>query len=205
MLSIVLIAVSLSMDAFAVSVSSGICIRNLKPFHAVRGALFFGVFQFIMPVIGWYLGNSFRSYIEEYDHWIAFVLLAFIGFKMIKEGIATKKAPCPEEESSSEDGLPCGCGEDKINSSDIRKLGTLVTLSIATSIDALAVGLSFSVLNQNIWGPAAIIGVITFVVCLAGFEFGKRIGVFFEKWAQIIGGVILVAIGVRILAEHLFA
>ncbi|MDR2102039.1 MAG: manganese efflux pump MntP family protein [Treponema sp.] len=186
MLSIILIGFSLSMDAFAVSLSAGISIRDLKWFHALRASFFFGLFQFLMPLGGWFLGKTFISFISAYDHWVAFGLLFFIGGKMIKTALDPKK------ESPSRSGA-----------GDIRNLGTLLTLTIATSIDALAVGLSFSILNQGIWGPAALIGGITFLVCLIGFEFGRRIGVLFEKGAQIAGGIILIGIGVKILLEHL--
>ncbi|MDR3167605.1 MAG: manganese efflux pump MntP family protein [Treponema sp.] len=186
MLSIILIGFSLSMDAFAVSVSSGISIRDLKWFHALRASFFFGLFQFLMPVSGWFLGKTFISFIAPYDHWVAFGLLAFIGGKMVKTALDSKKETPPQT----------GAG-------DIRNLGTLLTLTIATSIDALAVGLSFSILAQGIWGPAALIGGITFLVCLIGFEFGRRIGILFEKGAQIVGGIILFSIGAKILLEHL--
>jgi putative Mn2+ efflux pump MntP len=185
MLSIVLIGLSLSMDAFAVSVSSGISIRDLKWFHVLRASFFFGFFQFLMPVSGWFLGRTFISLISAYDHWIVFGILTFIGGKMIKEALSSKKG--------ASSGTSVG---------DIRKLGLLFTLTIATSIDALAVGLSFSIMEQHIWGPAALIGCITFLVCLIGFEFGRRIGLIFEKGAQIAGGLILIGIGVKILLEH---
>jgi len=179
-LSVILIGLSLSIDAFAVSVSAGISIRDLKIFHAVRASLFFGAFQFAMPVAGWYLGTAFAVYIQSFDHWIAFGLLAFVGGKMILESFK-------------------GSG----SAADIRCFSCLLTLSLATSIDALAVGLSFSILGHGIWLPAAIIGGITFVVCLSGFEFGRRIGPLLEKWAGITGGLILIGIGVKILIEHL--
>jgi putative Mn2+ efflux pump MntP len=196
MLSVILIGLSLSFDAFAVSISGGISNRDQKPFYIVRGSLFFGVFQFIMPVIGWYLGKSFVSYIEEFDHWIAFALLAFIGGKMLLDALPRKNKGTAAEASAGK-------------SVDIQNIGNLTILALATSIDALAVGLSFSMVNQDIWIPALMIGCITFVVCLLGFEFGKKIGVVFETTfslkagSQIIGGLILIAIGVKILLEHL--
>jgi putative Mn2+ efflux pump MntP len=181
--SVVLIGFSLSMDAFAVSVSSGICIKDLKVFHILRACFFFAFFQFAMPVAGWYAGGAFSAYIQVFDHWIAFGLLAFIGGKMLLEALKGKK----KEESRQ----------------DIRSLSRLFLLSVATSIDALAVGLSFSLLGQGIWISAAIISAVTFAVCLAGFEFGRRIGVLLEKWAEILGGLILIGIGAKILLEHL--
>jgi putative Mn2+ efflux pump MntP len=186
MLSVVLIGLSLSMDAFAVSVSSGICIREIKPFHVLRASLSFGLFQFIMPVLGWFLGETVSAYIENYDHWIAFALLGLIGGKMIKEGIKTKDAPPMDQ--------PAG---------DIRNPLILLTLSVTTSIDALAVGLSLNVLGHGLWLPAGIIGGITFLVCLTGFEFGRWLGILFKKGAQIAGGIVLAGLGLKILIQHL--
>lgn len=190
--SIVLIGLSLSMDAFAVSVSSGISVQGLRPFHIVRASCCFGLFQLIMPVAGWFLGKTLAVYIEAYDHWIAFGLLSFLGVKMLKEGFFSK----PVSTAQSADTVQKG--------TDIRKLGTLLTLALATSIDALAVGISFSVLNRDIWGPAALIGGITLGVCLIGFEFGRRIGVVFKQRAQVAGGLILIGLGCKILIEHLW-
>jgi len=181
LLSVVLIGLSLSIDAFAVSVGAGISIKDLKRFHAMRASLFFGLFQFMMPVAGWYLGSAFAVYIQAFDHWIAFGLLAFIGGKMIWENLR---------------------GSD--SSGDIRGLPNLLVLAVATSIDALAVGLSFSILGQEVWLPAALIGCITFTVCLAGFAFGRLIGAVLQKWAGIAGGLVLIGIGVKILIEHLY-
>jgi putative Mn2+ efflux pump MntP len=186
--SVVLIGLSLSLDAFAVSVCSGISAPNLRRFYTIRASLFFGLFQFIMPVTGWFLGMSFVTYIQAYDHWVAFGLLAFIGGKMLLEGIRHKK----------------GGGSDA-GEANVRDLKTLLILAIATSIDALAVGLTFSMLGGGIWLEAALIGVITFVVCNCGFEFGRRVGTLLEKWAAISGGVILIGIGLKILIEHLTA
>jgi putative Mn2+ efflux pump MntP len=186
MFSVILIGFSLAMDAFAVSVSSGISIKDLKVFHAARASFFFALFQFAMPVAGWYLGMAFAVYIQAFDHWVAFGLLVLIGGKMLFEASKEK------EETG---------GQGK----DIRSLPCLLLLSVATSIDALAVGLSFSLLGQDIWVPAILISVITFAVCLTGFEFGRRIGVLLEKRAEILGGLILIGIGVKILLEHLLA
>jgi putative Mn2+ efflux pump MntP len=185
-LPVVLIGFSLAMDAFAVSVSSGISIKGLKLFHAARASFFFAFFQFAMPVAGWYLGMAFAVYIQSFDHWVAFGLLVLIGGKMLFEASKEKE----------ETGGPDRC-------KDIRSLSCLLLLSVATSIDALAVGLSFSLLEQDIWLPAVIISVITFAVCLTGFEFGRRIGALLKKRAEILGGLILMGIGVKILLEHL--
>jgi putative Mn2+ efflux pump MntP len=185
MLQSVLAGLALSMDAFAVSVGSGVCIRNLKSFHAVRASLSFGLFQFAMPITGWFLGSAFVQYIQGFDHWIAFLLLGFTGGRMI---FTTLKK-----------------GEKNKNTADIRNPAALLVLSVATSIDALAVGISLSMLNSGIWGSAAIIGLITFFVCLAGFAFGRRIGFAFEKGAETAGGIILIGIGLKILLEHLLS
>jgi putative Mn2+ efflux pump MntP len=144
-----------------------------------------------MPAAGWFLGKTFAVYIEAYDHWIAFGLLSFLGAKMLKDVFAK-----PAGAAQSADGVQAR--------GDIRRLGTLLTLALATSIDALAVGVSFSLLNRDIWGPAAIIGVITLGVCLVGFEFGRRIGAVFKQRAQAVGGCILIGLGCKILVEHLW-
>jgi putative Mn2+ efflux pump MntP len=190
MLQIVLIALALSMDAFAVSIGSGICVPSIKPFHALRASLAFGFFQFAMPVAGWLIGGSFRSLIQGFDHWIAFGLLLLIGGKMVLEFFTAK-----DRQNSS-------CDDTR---SDIRNPWTLLLLAVATSIDALAVGLSYSILGAPILIPAIVIGAVTFVLCLIGVEFGKRIGARFERWAELTGGLILVFIGTRILIEHLGA
>jgi manganese efflux pump family protein len=188
-ISTLLIALALSMDAFAVSIASGICVADLRLKHALRASLSFGAFQFAMPVVGWLLGGTFRSYIQGFDHWIAFGLLALVGGRMIAESFERKD--------------PSSCSDAEKTKADIRDLKTLLVLSIATSIDALAVGLSYSVLGSPIVGPAILIGVVTFALCLAGTEFGKRIGARFERWASLAGGLVLVGLGVKITAEHI--
>jgi putative Mn2+ efflux pump MntP len=209
MFSIALIGLSLSMDAFTVSVGAGVSVRDLKFFHAVRASLSFGFFQFFMPVVGWLLGETVSSYIEAYDHWIAFGLLAFIGGKMIAEGIRARSRNRPGQETTDPEGTAAGRGSGKKAKSagDIRDTGTLLVLSLATSIDALAVGISLSILDHALWLSAALIGGITFLVCLLGFEAGRRlrqgIGLVLEKWAPFAGGLVLVGLGFKILAEHL--
>ncbi|MDR0623772.1 MAG: manganese efflux pump MntP family protein [Treponema sp.] len=198
MLSIVLIGLSLSMDAFAVSVSSGICIPGLRPFYAIRASFFFGLFQFVMPLAGWYLGSACAAYISAVDHWIAFGLLTLIGGKELWEALAEKTGAAPPG------GEPEAAAKPKKSRTDIRAPLTLLNLSVATSIDALAVGISLSIMGHGIWFSAALIGGITFLVCLSGFEFGRRLGFLFKKGARIAGGLILFGIGVKILAEHLF-
>ena len=189
MISTLLIAVALSLDAFAVSIASGICVSDLKFRHALRSSFSFGAFQFAMPLIGWILGGTFRSYIQGFDHWIAFGLLALVGGKMIKESFETKN--------------PASCSDEEKAKADIRDPKILLLLSVATSIDALAVGLSYSVIHAPIVGPAAVIGAVTFFICLFGAEFGKRIGSRFERWADLAGGIVLIGLGLQILIEHL--
>jgi manganese efflux pump family protein len=189
MLSTLFVAFALSMDAFAVSVTSGICVSKLSRRHALRASLSFGAFQFAMPLAGWLLGAAFRIYIQSLDHWIAFGLLSLVGGRMI---VGFFKGKSPES-----------CPDDEKQRADIRDTKTLLVLSIATSIDALAVGLSYSVLGSPILGAAAIIGGITFLLCLAGTEFGKRLGSRFERWAELGGGLVLIGIGLRVLVEHL--
>jgi putative Mn2+ efflux pump MntP len=186
MIPLFFIALSLSLDAFAVSVSSGISIRDLRFFHALRASFSFGFFQFIMPLAGWYMGSAFAARIEAFAHWIAFALLAFVGAKMIIESFRRAKGP---EEYPAE------------NTGDIRSLKTLFVLSVATSIDALAAGISLNIMGHGVWLSAAIIGGVTFLVCLCGFEFGRRIGTVLEKWAQAAGGFVLIGIGIKILIQ----
>ena len=181
-ISIIFIAFGLAMDAFAVSITSGLTIKSLKINNALKIAVFFGLFQAIMPLIGWLAGLSFRDFISGVDHWIAFGLLSIIGCKMIYE-------------SSKMD-----LNEKKI---DPLNIYVLFILSIATSIDALAVGLSLSFLNVSIALPAIIIGIVTFLLSIFGVYFGNRFGHYFERKIEIIGGLILIGIGIKILIEHL--
>jgi putative Mn2+ efflux pump MntP len=138
-----------------------------------------------MPIAGWFLGRAFVSYIQAFDHWIASGLLAFIGGKMLFGAIPRKGG-----EKAGKKGI------------DLQSLGNLFILAVATSIDALAVGLSFSMVSQGIFIPALVIGCVTFGVCILGFHFGKKIGLVFETGSQILGGIILIGIGVKILLEH---
>nr|WP_320131384.1 manganese efflux pump MntP family protein [uncultured Holophaga sp.] len=186
MLTYLFVALGLSMDAFAVSVSSGICIPELRIRYALRAAFAFGLFQFLMPVVGWLLGSSFRGYIDAFDHWIAFLLLLGVGGKMVYEALKIGEPACDREEARG-----------------ILKLRTLFLLAVATSIDALAVGLSYSILRTPILAPALLIGGVTFLVSFVGCEFGKRIGAKFERWAELAGGLVLICIGIRILYQHL--
>lgn len=179
--TILLIAVSLAMDAFAVSIAHGMAIRRRRVATGLMMAFSFGFFQAFMPVLGWLAGLAFMDLIASFDHWVAFVLLALIGGKMIYSARTE-----PEEEKDAKLTVP-----------------VLLILSVATSIDALAVGLSFSLLQVSITTPVIAIGVVTFLLSFAGFNFGNKLGNFFERKVQVIGGIVLIAIGIKILLEHL--
>jgi len=182
LLTVTGIALGLSMDALAVSVTNGCIITNLKLRYALRIAFFFGLFQALMPILGWIVGSRFRVYIQDFDHWVAFGLLLFVGGKMIRESRSA---------GSTEDS--------KIN---CLHFPTLLLLSVATSIDALAVGISFAMLEMVILVPVAIIGVVTFVNCLIGTQVGSRAGHFLEGKLEFVGGCILILIGIKIVVEH---
>jgi putative Mn2+ efflux pump MntP len=185
LISTVVLAFGLAMDAFAVSICTSITLTEIKFRYALKIALFFGLFQAIMPLIGWLAGISFRRLIGQIDHWIAFGLLGVIGGKMIVESFKIKKNQC------------------EIRGSDPLNLYLLLGLSIATSIDALAAGVSFGVLKLNIWLVITIIGSITFVLSFLGTRIGKRLGCHFSSRVEMVGGIILIGIGIKILAEHL--
>jgi len=181
-ISILFIAFGLAMDAFAVSISSGVIISYFRWTAALKIAIFFGIFQAIMPVIGWFAGLSFRKLISGFDHWIAFGLLVMVGCRMIYEA-------CKKNET------------DKII--DPLNIFVLFVLSLATSIDALAVGISLIFLKISIIFPAIIIGIITFLLSGAGVYIGNKLGDYLEKKFEVIGGIILISIGFRILITHL--
>ena len=185
-IELALIAVGLSMDAFAVSVCKGLGMKRLDMGQALVIALFFGGFQALMPLAGWALGSGFQSYIEPVDHWIAFALLAFIGGKMLYDAF--------HEEDGDEPVAGEAAGLD---------LKEILMLAIATSIDALAVGVSFAFLQVDIVPAISLIGVITFALSLVGVAVGHRFGARFEKPATVVGGVVLIPIGLDILLEHL--
>ena len=181
-LSIILIAVGLSMDAFAVSVCKGLKMKTIDYGRTLLIGLFFGGFQAIMPLIGWLVGFKFQRHIESFDHWIAFLLLAFIGGKMIYESFK------PDEDDSP----------DTLNISE------LFILAIATSIDALAVGIAFAMLKDiNIFFSVAVIGLITFILSVIGVLAGNKFGAVYKNKAELAGGIILVILGLKILLEHL--
>lgn len=181
-----LIAVGLSMDAFAVSVCKGLCMKRLDVRQAAVIALFFGGFQAFMPLVGWALGTQFERYITPVDHWIAFGLLALIGSKMLWDAF----------HEDGDEGMACPA-DGKL---DLREL---VMLAIATSIDALAVGITFAFLRVDIVLSVGLIGATTFVLALVGVAVGHRFGARYEKPATIVGGVVLILIGLKILLEHL--
>lgn len=180
------IGVGLSMDAFAVSVCKGLKMHKINYKHTALIGLFFGGFQALMPFIGWLLGKQFEQYITKIDHWIAFILLAFIGGKMAVEAIREK-----------DDDETAGDGEDVI---DIKEL---FMLAVATSIDALAVGITFAFLQVSIVPAITIIGTTTFVISVAGVGIGNVFGTRFKSKAELAGGIILIIIGVKILIEGL--
>ena len=180
---LVVIAVGLAMDAFAVSVCKGLAMRKIDYKQTVLIAVFFGGFQALMPFFGWLLGRQFEKYITSFDHWIAFLLLAFIGGKMIYE--ALKK------------------DEEAIENSARLDLKELVVLSVATSIDALAVGITFAFLKVNIALSVSLIGVITAVLSATGVFIGHKFGEKYKNKAELAGGAVLVLIGLKILLEHL--
>lgn len=190
---LVLLAVGLSMDAFAVSICKGLGMKKINLKVAVVLGLFFGGFQAGMPVIGWALGSQFMGIIGPIDHWIAFILLAFIGGKMLWEAFT-------EDEDEDEDE-----GEDEGDGKDAEKidLGEYLILAIATSIDALAVGISFAALSVDIMPAVSLIGITTFIFSVAGVAIGHTFGARYEKPATIVGGVVLIFIGLKILLEHL--
>lgn len=190
-IALIFTAFALSMDAFAVSITKGMTIKNLKKSTALKMALAFGVFQGAMPLLGWALGISFESYIKSIDHWIAFILLGFIGFNMIKGFFDDRK-----EGRESELEFSATADEHDLSNKEI------IMLAVATSIDALAVGISFAFLNVSIIPAASIICIITFLVCVVGVFVGNKVGDIFNGYAELVGGVILILIGFNIFNEH---
>ncbi|MGV8058220.1 MAG: manganese efflux pump MntP family protein [Smithellaceae bacterium] len=182
LITIFLLAVALGVDAFSVAIGIGAANRKKSWAPVWRLSLAFGIFQFVMPLIGWLAGSTVVELIESFDHWIAFALLALVGGKMIREGF--------EKESNEE-------------KADQTQGWSLLLLSIATSIDALAVGFSFSVLKTPILFPALIIGIVCFFMTAVGMIFGKGLAKLFGKKVEIFGGVVLIAIGIKILLDHL--
>ena len=183
-----LIGVGLSMDAFAVSICQGLSMTKIKWGHALTVGLYFGGFQALMPFTGWMLGSQFAGRIQQYDHWVAFVLLLLIGGNMIREALSG------EEDEAEDAAIGAGLDHKK-----------LFLMAIATSIDALAVGVTFAFLDTAILPAIGIIGTTTFFISVAGVAVGCWFGARYKKRAEITGGVILVLLGVKILLEHLGA
>ena len=181
-LELFVIAVGLSMDAFAVSICKGLSVRRLKPRHNLICGLYFGGFQALMPIIGWLLGRQFESLIKSIDHWIAFALLVLIGANMIREAVKNE--------------------EENLNDSFSPK--TMLPLAVATSIDALAVGVTFAFLDVSIVPAVSMIGATTFILSAVGVKIGNVFGAKYKSKAELVGGIVLIAMGVKILIEHLF-
>lgn len=186
-----MIAIGLSMDAFAVAICKGLNMKKVNYKHTFIIALFFGLFQGIMPLIGWLLGKSFEQYITSIDHWIAFILLGLIGVNMIREGVNCN------DESAEEACTVLECNMEKLN---IKKL---TIMAVATSIDALAIGITFAFLNVSIVPAVSLIGITTFTISLGGVFIGNYFGVKYKNKAEIAGGAILILIGIKILLSHL--
>jgi len=180
---LLLIAIGLAMDAFAVSVGKGVTLKCVQPRHALTAGVWFGGFQALMPIVGYLVGVRFSSFVTSVDHWIAFGLLAVIGLNMIREAV------WGDEESHTSDFGP----------------KTMLLMAIATSIDALAVGISLAFLGVNIWTSAVVIGIVTLLLSGVGVYLGSLFGSRLGAKAGIVGGVILIAIGLKILIEHLGA
>jgi len=181
--SLLFIALALAMDAFAVALAAGAILHPVSKRQLFRLGFHFGLFQGFMPILGWLAGRSVQTLISAYDHWIAFGLLAYVGGKMIYEACA---------------------GDEDAPGTDPTKGFTMVMLSIATSIDALAVGLSLAVVGITIWTPAVVIGITASVLTVIGMLLGGKVGPIWGKRVEIIGGVVLIGIGIKILLEHLF-
>ena len=175
------IAVGLSMDAFAVSICKGLSVRRLKPKHVLIAGLYFGGFQALMPLLGYFLGKQFQSLITSADHWIAFILLGLIGFNMIRE---------------ARNG-------DEENLNESMGVKAMLPLAVATSIDALAVGITFAFMQVQIAPAVSFIGVTTFLLSAAGVKIGNVFGMKYKAKAELFGGIVLILMGLKILLEHL--
>lgn len=186
-LELAALSIGLAMDAFAVAIGVGMVLEKVSKRHTFRLAFHFGLFQFLMPILGWAGGRTIASYMENYDHWIALGLLSYIGGKMLKG----------EADEDAESG-------EKAKKADPTRGLSLIMLSVATSIDALAVGLSLSFLNIDILFPSTVIGFTAAVLTLCGLLLGRRCGLRFGRRMEILGGLILIGIGAKIAVEHVF-
>ena len=183
-LTVVILAIGLSMDSFAVSVGCGLAEQKISFRHAATISFSLAFFQGLLPVVGWFMGTGIRDYVEGFDHWIAFILLMFLGGKMIVESFKR---------------------DDEGGMTDIYSWKHIITLSIATSIDALVVGFSYALAStRNIFGGALIIGAVTFFFAMLGIKIGKDVGSSFGPKVELLGGIILIGIGLKILIQHLF-
>lgn len=181
LIDIFLLAAADAMDACAVSMAKGITTRKPTARHYMSVGLWFGGFQALMTVLGYYLGSGFSHYVESYDHWLSFILLGLLGIGMIKEALSKEEKPVNEDYSAK----------------------TMFIMAVATSVDALAVGVSLSFADVNIWTAALVIGIVTFVLSLVGLKVGNVFGNKYKSASEIFGGAILIFIGAKILVEHL--
>lgn len=178
---LMIIAVGVSMDAFAVSICKGLSVQNIRPKHGLIAALWFGGFQALMPVLGYFLGVSFAGFVSSVDHWIAFILLGIIGSNMIRESFHKEESCCVDPDFS---------------------FRTMLAMAVATSIDALAIGVSFAFLKVNIWTAVLMIGLTTGLFSAIGIYIGNMFGNRYKSKAEFAGGFILVAMGLKILIDH---
>lgn len=193
--TLILLAFSMSMDAFAAAICKGAAIKHASVKDIIRTALIFGIVETITPLIGWLLGHSTQAFIAEYDHWIAFVLLCILGIRMVRESFAT------DEHGSPSNPNDCGCPPTTAPSK--HGLGILLLTAIATSIDSMVVGVGLAFLDVNIWQTALAIGVATTIMAAVGMSLGKILGAKVGKRAELFGGLVLMGIGAFILVEHL--
>jgi len=182
LLNIFGLAVGLSMDAFAVAAAAGLALPRVTKRHVFRLAWHFGLFQFLMPIVGWLAGRTVSAHIAAWDHWVAFARLVLVGAKMLRDAFSR---------------------DDRTAAADPTRGLTGIVRSIATSIDALAVGLSMAFMEVSIWAPAVIIGVGAAILTVVGIQFGNRLAAKWRRWAEVAGGIVLLLIGFRILAAHL--
>ena len=217
LITLITISIALSMDAFSVSICQGLSTRKFSPKMALSCGLWFGFFQALMPLIGYFLGAQFEHFITHIDHWIAFGLLTIIGVNMIREAagesISQRDNEIPSRDvthytdENKHDVI--GASEQVTESvseskSKFNSLRTMLIIAIATSIDALAVGVTFAFLRVNIWKSILVIGITTFIFSFVGVKIGNVFGSRYSKAAEITGGVILIVLGIKILVEHLF-
>lgn len=183
---LLVVSIGLAMDAFAVAICKGLSVKKLSPKHPIVIGLYFGFFQAMMPLLGFLLGKQFSDKISSIDHWVAFILLGVIGINMVLEAKKKDVEACCEETSDN-----------------VLKFTSMLVLSIATSVDALAVGITLAFLHVNIFTAILFIGITTFIISMAGVHIGHGFGCKFKAKAELLGGFLLVLLGVKILIEHL--